>query len=128
MTEMIKAVEAMASSSGRGLDVVVAPPNMSTATADDDAAQHDAASHADADSVRRALAALSEQLAGHDLALSYRVAPQLHRVNVEAVHRTDRTRLRQIAGAAAARPPRTMNSRQAGLTPDTVPRQPNPHH
>ncbi|HEY9545529.1 MAG TPA: flagellar protein FlaG [Solimonas sp.] len=120
MTEMIKAVEAMAASSGRGLDVVVAPPNMSTATADDDAAQHDAASHADADSVRRAIEAMSEQLAGHDVALSYRVDPELHRVIVEVVDRKDGSVLRQIPGEEAVRLARMMNSGQGGLLQATV--------
>src|SRR3546814_8727350 len=67
---------------------------------------------ADADSVRRAIEAMSEQLAGHDVALSYRVDPELHRVIVEVVDRKDGSVLRQIPGEEAVRLARMMNSGQ----------------
>src|SRR3546814_19101449 len=63
---------------------------------------------------------MSEQLAGHDVALSYRVDPELHRVIVEVVDRKDGIVLRQIPGEEALRLDRLMNSGQGGLLLATV--------
>src|SRR3546814_1912599 len=63
----------------------------------------------------RSIEAMSEQLAGHDVALSYRVDPELHRVIVEVVDRKDGSVLRQITGEEAVRLARMMNSGQGGL-------------
>lgn len=120
MTDLIKAVDAAAASSGRGLDAVLAPLHAATSLSDENPAEHDAAHGSDADRVRQAVDALSEQLAGHDVALNYRVDPELHRVIVEVVDQKDGSVLRQIPGEEAVRLARLMRSGQGGLLQATV--------
>lgn len=118
MTELIKAVEATAASSGRGLDVVSAPPYVTPTRTE--AAPPSAAGGTDADSVQQAIDAMSEQLAAHNVTLNYHVDPDLNRVIVEVVDQQDGSVLRQIPGEEVVRLARMMQSGQGGLLRATV--------
>ncbi|HET8880721.1 MAG TPA: flagellar protein FlaG [Solimonas sp.] len=103
MTDLIKAVEAAAASSGRGLDVVRSQvPVVAPAT--------DAHADAGADdqALRDALQALATPGRDGDVGLDYHVDPDLGRVIVELVDRRDGTVLRQIPSEEALRLARLM--------------------
>lgn len=120
MTDLIKAVEATAASSGRGLDVVLAPPQAASVLPVENNTESDGAQGSNSESVRQAVAAMSEQLAGHDVALNYHVDPDLHRVIVEVIDQKDGRVLRQIPGEEAVRLARLMSSGHGGLLQATV--------
>jgi flagellar protein FlaG len=103
MTDLIKAVEAAAASSGRGLDVV--RPQVSAAAPVADA---HADSGADDQALRDALQALAAPGRDGEVGLDYHVDPDLGRVIVELVDRKDGTVLRQIPSEEALRLARLM--------------------
>ncbi|NKF21771.1 flagellar protein FlaG [Solimonas marina] len=116
MTELIKAVEATAAPSGRGLDVVASAAGDVMAGGGRAQARAEPPEHAATlDEVRAAFSDVTDQLRNAGVDLTYRVDPDLHRVIVEVVDRQDGTVLRQIPGEEALRLARAMQNGQGGL-------------
>jgi len=114
MTDLIKAVQAVAASSGRGLERVSAPlPDTRPGTATDVDSRDDGGA-GDA-SVTQAIDEIADALPRREIDLTYRVDPDLQRVIVEVVDRRDGTVLRQIPGEEALRLARSMKDGNGGL-------------
>jgi len=103
MSDLIKAVEATAASSGRGLDVVRSPVSAPAPVADAPADPG-----ADDQALREALQALAVPGREGEVGLDYHVDPDLGRVIVELIDRRDGTVLRQIPSEEALRLARLM--------------------
>lgn len=111
MTDLIKAVEAVAAPSGRGLERVSASPADEARAGSTETSATDAVG---SDDFSGALQAIAGQLPSN-VDLTYRVDDDLHRVIVEVVDRKDGTVLRQIPGEEALRLARLMQDGHGAL-------------
>ena len=112
MSDPIKAIEATAAPSGVGHFGVW--DARSDASAPSGSGSDDAGG-VDPESLREAIGSLRDRLGERGVDLTYRVDPDLKRVIVEIVDRTDGTVLRQIPGEEVLRLARQMQDGHGGL-------------